>query len=146
MLGDLSGVSKIFVITGHTDMKKSFDGLMAIVRDSLSAVWLMHAVNFLMPFQKEGKKESGFWISTRSKHWMTPFLQRKMKICFLLKKKLPSAIVCSSRNVCIRSYLRKTEKQNVLKKKHQSGMNSGAGLTRWIHLEEANWRKRLSMP
>ena len=56
MLGDLSGVSKIFVITGRTDMKKSFDGLMAIVRDSLSAVWLMHAVNFLMPFQKEGRK------------------------------------------------------------------------------------------
>lgn len=34
MLGDLSGVSKIFVITGRTDMRKSFDGLMAIVRDS----------------------------------------------------------------------------------------------------------------
>lgn len=101
MLGDLSGVSKIFVITGRTDMKKSFDGLMAIVRDSLSAVWLMHAVNFLMPFQKEGKKESGFWISTRSRHWMNPFLQRKMKICFLLKKESPSAIVCSSRNVCM---------------------------------------------
>ena len=28
MLGDLSGVSKIFVITGRTDMRKSFDGLM----------------------------------------------------------------------------------------------------------------------
>ena len=33
MLGDLSGVSKIFVITGRTDMHKSFDGLMAIIRD-----------------------------------------------------------------------------------------------------------------
>ena len=55
----------------------------------------MHAVNFLMSFQKEGKKESGFWISTRSRHWMTPFLQRKMKICFLLKKESPSAIVMS---------------------------------------------------
>ena len=34
MLGDLSGVSKIFVITGRTDMRKSFDGLMAILRDT----------------------------------------------------------------------------------------------------------------
>lgn len=34
-LGDLSGVSKIFVITGRTDMRKSFDGLMAIIRDKL---------------------------------------------------------------------------------------------------------------
>ena len=34
MLGDLSGVSKIFVITGRTDMRKSFDGLMAIIRDT----------------------------------------------------------------------------------------------------------------
>lgn len=33
MLGDLSGVSKIFIITGRTDMRKSFDGLMAIIRD-----------------------------------------------------------------------------------------------------------------
>ena len=34
MLGNLSGVSKIFVITGRTDMRKSFDGLMAIIRDT----------------------------------------------------------------------------------------------------------------
>lgn len=33
MLGDLSGVAKIFVICGRTDMRKSFDGLMAIIRD-----------------------------------------------------------------------------------------------------------------
>lgn len=34
MLGDLSGVSKIYLITGRTDMRKSFDGLMAIIRDT----------------------------------------------------------------------------------------------------------------
>ena len=34
MLGDLSGVSKIYVITGRTDMRKSFDGLIAIIRDT----------------------------------------------------------------------------------------------------------------
>ncbi len=34
MLGDLPGVSKIYVITGRTDMRKSFEGLMAIIRDT----------------------------------------------------------------------------------------------------------------
>jgi transposase len=34
MLGDVSGVSKIFLITGRTDMRKSFDGLMSIIRDT----------------------------------------------------------------------------------------------------------------
>ena len=34
MLGDISGVSKIYLITGRTDMRKSFDGLMAIIRDT----------------------------------------------------------------------------------------------------------------
>ena len=34
MLGDLSGVNKIFLITGRTDMRKSFDGLMMIIRDT----------------------------------------------------------------------------------------------------------------
>ena len=35
MLGELSGVAKIFIITGRTDMRKSFDGLCAIVIDNL---------------------------------------------------------------------------------------------------------------
>lgn len=34
MLGDLSGVQKVYLITGRTDMRKSIDGLMAIVRDT----------------------------------------------------------------------------------------------------------------
>ena len=33
LLDDISGVSKIFLITGRTDMRKSFDGLMAIIRN-----------------------------------------------------------------------------------------------------------------
>ncbi len=34
MLGDISGAQKIFIVTGRTDMRKSFDGLMAIIRDT----------------------------------------------------------------------------------------------------------------
>ena len=34
MLGDLSGVSKLYLITGRTDMRLSIDGLMAIIRDT----------------------------------------------------------------------------------------------------------------
>lgn len=34
MLGDLSGVQKIYLITGRTDMRKSFNGLMSIIRDT----------------------------------------------------------------------------------------------------------------
>lgn len=33
MLGDLSGISKFFLITGRTDMRLSIDGLMSIIRD-----------------------------------------------------------------------------------------------------------------
>lgn len=34
MLGDLSRVSKIYLVTGRTDMRKSIDGLMTIIRDT----------------------------------------------------------------------------------------------------------------
>ena len=34
MLGDVSGVAKIYLVTGKTDMRRSIDGLMAIIRDT----------------------------------------------------------------------------------------------------------------
>lgn len=34
MLGDISRVQKICLVTGRTDMRKSFDGLMSIIRDT----------------------------------------------------------------------------------------------------------------
>ena len=34
MLGDISSANHIYLVTGYTDMRKSIDGLMAIVRDT----------------------------------------------------------------------------------------------------------------
>lgn len=34
MLGDISGIAKIYIVTGKTDMRRSIDGLMAIIRDT----------------------------------------------------------------------------------------------------------------
>ena len=34
MLGDISGVARIYVVTGYTDMRKSISGLMGIIRDT----------------------------------------------------------------------------------------------------------------
>ena len=33
MIGDLSGVKKIYMITGYTDMRKSIEGLMGLIKD-----------------------------------------------------------------------------------------------------------------
>ena len=54
MLGDLSGVSKIFVITGRTDMRKSFDGLMAIIRDTYELDPYANAVYLFCGRDKDG--------------------------------------------------------------------------------------------
>ena len=35
MLGDISGATNIYIITGYTDMRKSVDGLCAIVMEQL---------------------------------------------------------------------------------------------------------------
>ena len=34
MLGELSGVAKIYLVTGRTDMRKSIDGLMGIIKNT----------------------------------------------------------------------------------------------------------------
>jgi len=36
LLGELSGVAKFYIVCGRTDMRKSIDGLMSIIRDVYS--------------------------------------------------------------------------------------------------------------
>ena len=35
MLGDISGLERIYIVCGYTDMRKSIDGLYAVVEDQL---------------------------------------------------------------------------------------------------------------
>lgn len=35
MLGDISGLEKIYIVCGYTDMWKSIDGLCAVIEDRL---------------------------------------------------------------------------------------------------------------
>lgn len=37
MLGDISGATNIYVVTGYTDMRKSIDGLCAVIQMQLNA-------------------------------------------------------------------------------------------------------------
>ena len=36
MLGDITVASEIYIVCGHTDMRKSIDGLCTVVKDKLS--------------------------------------------------------------------------------------------------------------
>ena len=36
MLGDISGLDKIYIVTGYTDMRKSIDGLSSLIKDQLN--------------------------------------------------------------------------------------------------------------
>lgn len=44
MLGDISGISKIYCVNGVTDMRRSIDGLMAIIRDTYQIDSYAHAL------------------------------------------------------------------------------------------------------
>lgn len=46
MLGDISGVREIYIVTGYTDMCKSLDGLCAIIEEQFS-MNMCHPVPFI---------------------------------------------------------------------------------------------------
>ena len=57
MLGDISGLEKIYIVCGCTDMRKSIDGLCAIVEDQLK---MGSIVQCSLPFlwKKTGQDQS----------------------------------------------------------------------------------------
>ncbi len=44
MLGDITAAGELYIVTGYTDMRKSIDGLCAIVEDRFT--WIQDAVLF----------------------------------------------------------------------------------------------------
>ena len=67
MLGDISGISKIYCVTGATDMHRSFDGLMAIIRDTCQMDPYEKAVYLFCGKRKNNLKAlffdcDGFWL------------------------------------------------------------------------------------
>ena len=59
MLGDVSGLEKIYIVCGYTDMRKSIDGLCTVIEDQLKMEvrnlswrefdWLMSGIDIDQP-------------------------------------------------------------------------------------------------
>ena len=47
MLGDITAADEIYIVTGRTDMRKSIDGLCAVVEDQLHMDLAKHPVSLL---------------------------------------------------------------------------------------------------
>ena len=54
MIGDLPRVQKIYLVTGRTDMRKSFDGLMAVIRDNFQMDPFSNAVFLFCGRNRDG--------------------------------------------------------------------------------------------
>lgn len=49
MLGDISLATNIYIVTGYTDMRKSIDGLCAIVVDQLKCMSIRRPDTVIIP-------------------------------------------------------------------------------------------------
>ena len=55
MLGDISGLERIYIVCGYTDMRKSIDGLCAVVEEQLkldpasSSLFLLSLIHISEP-------------------------------------------------------------------------------------------------
>ena len=56
MLGDISGLEKIYIVCGYTDMRKSIDGFAPLSKTSLR--WIRHPVLSSFLWKKTGQDQS----------------------------------------------------------------------------------------
>ena len=56
MLGDISGLEKIYIVCGCTDMRKSIDGLCSIIEDQLKMIHRSVLSSFSMEEDGSGSK------------------------------------------------------------------------------------------
>ena len=52
MLGDVSGLEKIYIVCGYTDMRKSIDGLSTVIEDQLR--WIRRPVLSSFSVEEDG--------------------------------------------------------------------------------------------
>lgn len=52
MLGDVSGLEKIYIVCGYTDMRKSIDGLCTVTKTSLR--WIRRPVLSSFSVEEDG--------------------------------------------------------------------------------------------
>ena len=65
MLGDISELKKIYIVCGYTDMRKSIDGLCAIIEDQLKMDPLSSALFLFYGRRRDRIKASiSGWLST----------------------------------------------------------------------------------
>ncbi|MCH4201183.1 MAG: IS66 family insertion sequence element accessory protein TnpB [Clostridium tyrobutyricum] len=60
MLGDISKAEKIYIATGHTDMRKSIDGLAAIVQKNFELNPFQNSL-FLFCGRKRDRLKALYW-------------------------------------------------------------------------------------
>ena len=56
MLGDVSGLEKIYIVCGYTDMRKSIDGLSTVIEDQLKMDPSSSALSFSVEEDGTGLK------------------------------------------------------------------------------------------
>lgn len=54
MLGDVSGLEKIYIVCGYTDMRKSIDGLCAVPLSKTSLRWIRRPVLSSFSVEEDG--------------------------------------------------------------------------------------------
>lgn len=80
MLGDISGISKIYCVTGATDMRRSIDGLMAIIRDTYQMDPYAHALYLFCGKRRNTLKalyfdKDGFCLLLEQNNYSRKFLE-----------------------------------------------------------------------